>query len=173
MHKQLFLITILTVLSIFTSSCAPSQSAIRDQCTPDINRIAHDDSLSNDSTYKYTRANTNLDGNTRCFCRNPRSRRSADYSGRYRRCSGWRCCPDRARHLYLENLTISQKSITLASHFLTTGDEQFITNTVIDGNKLSVIKVTKTAGPDTRIIGLTIQNGDNGISARSNAPNPE
>ena len=75
--------------------------------------------------------------------------------------------------IYIENLTISQKSITLASHFLTTGDEQFITNTVIDGNKLSVIKVTKTAGPDTRIIGLTIQNGDNGISARSNAPNPE
>jgi parallel beta-helix repeat protein len=69
--------------------------------------------------------------------------------------------------IYTENLTISQRSITLASYFLTAGDEQFITNTVIDGNKLSVIKVTRTAGPDTKIIGFTIQNGDNGISARS------
>jgi len=69
--------------------------------------------------------------------------------------------------IYTENLTISQKSITLASYFLTAGDEQFITNTVIDGNKLSVIKVTRTAGPDTKIIGFTIQNGDDGIMARA------
>jgi hypothetical protein len=68
---------------------------------------------------------------------------------------------------YTENLTISRKSITLASHFHTTGDEQFIANTVIDGSKLSVITVTRTAGADTKIIGFTIQNGDNGISARS------
>jgi len=68
---------------------------------------------------------------------------------------------------YVENLTISKKSITLASHFLATGDEQYIANTIIDGNKLSVIKVTQSAGPNTKIIGLTIRNGDNGISARS------
>ena len=30
-----------------------------------------------------------------------------------------------------------------------------------------MIKVTKSAGSNTKIIGLTIQNGDNGISARS------
>jgi hypothetical protein len=68
---------------------------------------------------------------------------------------------------YTENLTISRKSITLASHFHTTGDEQFIANTVIDGSQLSVITVKRTAGPDTKVIGFTIQNGDNGISARS------
>jgi hypothetical protein len=68
---------------------------------------------------------------------------------------------------YVENLTISKKSITLASHFLATGDEQYIANTIIDGNKLSVIKVTQSAGPNTKIIGLTIRNGDNGISARA------
>ncbi|HLF75480.1 MAG TPA: right-handed parallel beta-helix repeat-containing protein [Anaerolineales bacterium] len=68
---------------------------------------------------------------------------------------------------YTENLRIAQKSITLASHFHTTGDEQFIASTVIDGNKGTVITVARTAGPDNKIIGFTLQNGDNGISARA------
>jgi parallel beta-helix repeat protein len=68
---------------------------------------------------------------------------------------------------YTENLTIADKSVTLASHFHTTGDEQFINDTVIDGNGQTVIAVSRTAGPDTKIIGFTIQNGDDGIEARA------
>lgn len=69
--------------------------------------------------------------------------------------------------LYTENVTIARKSVTLASLFLTTGDEQYIQDTVIDGRGGAVVTVTRTAGPDTRVIGLTIRNGDDGIKARA------
>src|SRR5687767_9230064 len=68
---------------------------------------------------------------------------------------------------YTEKIRIARKSVTLASHFHTTGDEQFVENTVIDGNGGVAITVAETAGPDTKIIGFTIQNGDEGISARA------
>jgi len=68
---------------------------------------------------------------------------------------------------YTENLTIARKSVTLASYFHTTGDEQFIKRTVIDGNGQTVIAVARTAGLETKIIGFTIQNGDDGIEARA------
>ena len=67
---------------------------------------------------------------------------------------------------YTENIRIARKSVTLASHFHTTGDEQFIENTIIDGADRIAIIVAERAGPDTKIIGFTIQNGDEGISAR-------
>ena len=66
---------------------------------------------------------------------------------------------------YTEQLIIS-KTITLASHFHTTGDEQFINKTIIDGAGVNrIITVNKTAA-DAKIIGFTIQNGNDGIKAR-------
>jgi hypothetical protein len=66
---------------------------------------------------------------------------------------------------YTEQLTLSGKTITLASHFYTTGDEQFVNDTIIDGDGSTVISVDSSVGPDTQIIGFTIQNGNDGITA--------
>lgn len=69
---------------------------------------------------------------------------------------------------YSENLLIAGKSVILASHFHTTGDDSFIDQTIIDGQGLTTISVDATAGLQTRITGFTIQNGNDGISARAN-----
>ena len=67
--------------------------------------------------------------------------------------------------IYQENIQLSGKSITLASHFHTTQDPGFIPQTIIDGNDNTVITVDPSVGPDTRIIGFTIRNGNDGIRA--------
>lgn len=68
--------------------------------------------------------------------------------------------------IYSEHIIIS-KTITLASNFHTTGDERFISDTIIDGGGDGrIITVNRSAGPDTKIIGFTIQNGNDGIKAR-------
>lgn len=66
---------------------------------------------------------------------------------------------------YQENLTLQDTTITLASRFFTTRDAALIEQTVIDGAKDTVITVEPSVGPDTAIVGLTIQNGKDGISA--------
>ena len=66
---------------------------------------------------------------------------------------------------YTETLTVSGKSITLASQFHTTQDPSFIDQTIIDGARANVITVEKSIGPETKIIGFTIQNGKDGIQA--------
>jgi hypothetical protein len=68
--------------------------------------------------------------------------------------------------IYTEQLTLSGKTITLASRYYTTGDEQFIDNTIVDGDGNTVITVEQSVGPDTKIIGFTIRNGNDGIRAR-------
>lgn len=66
--------------------------------------------------------------------------------------------------VYYENLQIAEKTITLASHFYTTGDPNMIAGTIIDGSSNTVITVAPSVGPETKIIGFTIQNGSDGIS---------
>jgi len=68
---------------------------------------------------------------------------------------------------YTENLTITEKSVSLASYYHMTGDPRFIRHTIIDGNGQTVITVADTAANGTEIIGLTIRNGDDGIEARA------
>jgi hypothetical protein len=63
---------------------------------------------------------------------------------------------------YNENLRLEDKTIELASWFHTTGQEEYIEQTVIDGGGNTVIEV-RNVGYETKIIGLTIQNGEDGI----------
>ena len=66
---------------------------------------------------------------------------------------------------YAETLNLSGKTITLASQFHTTQDPSFIDQTIIDGAGATVITVGASVGPETKIIGFTIQNGKDGIRA--------
>jgi len=62
--------------------------------------------------------------------------------------------------IYFENLMIENKSITLASLYLTTEDENYINSTLIDGNNVnSVIRIENLELENINIIGVTIQNG--------------
>lgn len=65
--------------------------------------------------------------------------------------------------IYYENLSISNKRITLASNYYQTGNERDINTTVIDGNRTTVINVDASSA-GTSVIGLTIQHGDDGLS---------
>jgi hypothetical protein len=67
--------------------------------------------------------------------------------------------------VYRENIQLSDKTITLASQFQTTQNPGYIDQTIIDGGGDTVITVNSSMGPETKIIGFTIQNGDDGISA--------
>lgn len=67
--------------------------------------------------------------------------------------------------VYRENIELSGKTITLASQYLTTQNPDFIDQTILDGNGNTVVTVAPSVGPETRIIGFTIRNGDDGISA--------
>ena len=75
--------------------------------------------------------------------------------------------------VYREQLRLQGKQITLASRFLTSHDRKDIQRTVLDGSITRdgktrrgkpPITVARDAGPGTRIVGFTIQNGDDGIS---------
>lgn len=70
---------------------------------------------------------------------------------------------------YRENLSLSGKTVQLVSEFVLTGDESKIAKTIIDGGGSNpVIEIPHDAKVGTRIIGLTIRNGDDGIL--SNVP---
>ncbi len=64
---------------------------------------------------------------------------------------------------YYEQLLLAGKTITLASHFYSTGNHDFIAQTIIDGQGGIGIDVDSTMGPDTKISGFTIQNSIDGI----------
>ena len=56
---------------------------------------------------------------------------------------------------YVGQITIS-KAITLASRYVPTGDEQFITGTILDGGGAAfVIRIANGAEPDAPIIGVS------------------
>ena len=79
--------------------------------------------------------------------------------------------------VFHERIRIKGKQITLASRFLQSRDEHAIKATILDGRIRqadgsvekadAVIKVAGDAGPGTRIIGFSIQNGDDGISCEA------
>ncbi len=60
---------------------------------------------------------------------------------------------------YLENINYNGKNITVASLELTTGDEQYIYSTIIDGQRLSSCVSIISQETDTCLRGLTITNG--------------
>ena len=60
---------------------------------------------------------------------------------------------------YYENLDFNGKNITLASLELTTGDEQYISSTIIDGQRLESCIRIHNGETDAYIQGFTIQNG--------------
>ena len=72
---------------------------------------------------------------------------------------------------YHMSLKIEAKTLTLASHHLTSNDPKDIEATILDGGdergkpgKEAVITVGKKTGPQTRITGFTVRNGDDGIT---------
>lgn len=70
---------------------------------------------------------------------------------------------------YNGQITIT-KAITLASHYLVTGDESYIGTTILDGgggNAGFVIEIPTTAEDGSTIQGFTIQNADDGIFAHA------
>ena len=64
---------------------------------------------------------------------------------------------------YAENIDWSAKSITLASHFLTSGDTMYIDSTVIDANHSGTVIECRTGVDTTTLIcGFTIKNAGTG-----------
>jgi hypothetical protein len=65
---------------------------------------------------------------------------------------------------YFESVTISNKSVFIASLFLISGNENHIDQTILDGNNgTQAIQITSSAGSATTIWGLTIRNAEDGI----------
>jgi hypothetical protein len=62
---------------------------------------------------------------------------------------------------YEENCSID-KPITLASNYLHTANDTYVSSTIVDGGGGTVLDIPASAS-STRIVGLTIQNGDDGI----------
>ena len=61
---------------------------------------------------------------------------------------------------YVENINFDGKEITVGSLFLSTGNEEYITETVIDGDfQCSVVTFENREGEDAVLTGLTIRNG--------------
>lgn len=66
---------------------------------------------------------------------------------------------------YAESLVLTGRSITLASRFHTTGNRDYIDQTVIDGGGgARVIRIGSSAALPV-IVGLTLRNADDGVSA--------
>ena len=75
---------------------------------------------------------------------------------------------------YRENIMFNGRSIVLGSLFLTTGEEEFIDRTIIDGSANGSSVIAIRMGESPTITGFTIQNGDTdyggGIYCRSSHP---
>ena len=76
---------------------------------------------------------------------------------------------------YTENIDWSAKSITLASHFLTSGDTMYIDSTVIDANHSGMVIECRTGVDTTALIsGFTIKNAgtSNGVGVYCSCASP-
>ena len=69
---------------------------------------------------------------------------------------------------YFGEIRLEDKTIVLASWFLTTGEREHIAQTILNGNGRTIVRVTSTAGAGTTITGFTLRNGGNGILTRAN-----
>jgi hypothetical protein len=83
--------------------------------------------------------------------------------------------------VYHEGIRIAGKSVYLASHYLIDHDPKLIASTILDGSvppepdaeddddgvRDAVIDVAEDAGPKTTILGLTIREGDDGITCHA------
>ncbi len=85
---------------------------------------------------------------------------------------------------YIETINFNGSEITVASLFLTTGDEDYIEETIIDADAdywalidSSVVKFENSEGPDARLVGFTITGGSSqnggGIYCNSSSPSLE
>jgi hypothetical protein len=71
---------------------------------------------------------------------------------------------------YYENINYNGKNITVASLYLTTGDEQYINQTIIDGNQTgSCVRIMSGEDSTTVLCGFTITNGS-GSTYFTNGP---
>ncbi len=75
-----------------------------------------------------------------------------------------------ARGTYPGGLSIANKSITLASNFINTGDPNDIDLTIIDGGS-TMLNIKITAGAATTIRGLTFRNGGHQITVHARRVN--
>lgn len=61
---------------------------------------------------------------------------------------------------YVENITLSDKNITLASHYLVTGDTAYVSSTILDGGQIgTAMLIGPGVDSATRICGFSITNG--------------
>ena len=72
-----------------------------------------------------------------------------------------------ARGQYYEHLVINGKSITLASNYLNSNDDEDIIQTIIDGNGIGTTLEIRNVTSSTTVMGLTFQNALDGIVPRS------
>ncbi|MDO9576689.1 MAG: right-handed parallel beta-helix repeat-containing protein [Candidatus Cloacimonadales bacterium] len=72
--------------------------------------------------------------------------------------------------LYLELINFNGKNIKVASHYLTTQDTSYISQTIIDGNNNErIVSFTSGENEDAKLIGLTIRNGYGTYNGQNNA----
>ena len=71
---------------------------------------------------------------------------------------------------YRENIVVP-RTLTLASTYYTTGDQSAVAGTVIAGASATTdsVLVSSAAGPETRIVGFTIRDGNDGIEVGGRA----
>ncbi|UCC71572.1 MAG: right-handed parallel beta-helix repeat-containing protein [Gemmatimonadota bacterium] len=68
---------------------------------------------------------------------------------------------------YVDQIELD-KAVTLASHYLTTGDTSYISSTILDGGNGSYVIAIPSGTPDGATIqGFTIRNSDDGITPRA------
>lgn len=70
-----------------------------------------------------------------------------------------------SKGVYFENLVVNNKNITIKSKYKKSNsyNDNYVKDTVIDGNGGTVFEIVNTEQNKVKILGLTIRNGDDGI----------